>query len=343
MRNILLGTALLMCMISLQARAATVDWVSGDVTYSHLKGEWRDLKLGRNLVSGDMVQTGWGGEAVLLENGGRIHIMENSRFTVSEKYEQEEKRSAFMLFLGRLRFKLGKGGGNEPEIQTQTVNLTIRGTDFEVGSGYDGSTLVLLEEGSVAVQGRTSELVLEGGEGTEVPFGEEPVEKFRLITRVIDWGQWFTRTQEAVEGNEELLLARILDRFTDIQTQINDHERLRAEALAEKEQLIQERDRLLARGEDEEASRVSREAGGRSKLAFHARVNVRFLALSSIGLYDMAQRIYAGIPRPTAEVEETYARITRVYTWIEERYILEGDRERLEKQAERKRGCSSLF
>ncbi|MFW6181199.1 MAG: FecR domain-containing protein [Spirochaetota bacterium] len=343
MRNTLLGTAVLLCLVSLPVQAATVDWVSGEVTYSRRQGDWRNLEVGTDLVAGDMVQTGWGAEAVLLEDGGRIHIMENSRFTVSEKYEQEEKRSAFMLFLGRLRFKLGKGGEKEPEFQTQTVNLTIRGTEFEVGSGYDGSTLVLLEEGNVVVRGRTRELVLDEGEGTEVPFGEEPEEKFRLITRVIDWGQWFARTRDAVEGNEELLLARILDRFTELQAQIREQEHLREEALAEKERLIQERDRLLARGEDEEASRVSREAGGKSKLAFHARVNVRFLALSSIGLFDMAQRIYAGIPRPTAEVDETYAGITRVYIWIEERYILEGDRERLERQAEKKRGCSSLF
>lgn len=343
MRKALLGIAVLVFFIPLSMSAVTVDWVSGQVTYRHLQSAWRDLEVGTDLMPGDMVQTGLGGEATLLENGGKIFIQENSRFTVSEKYEREEKRSAFMLFLGRLRFKLGKGGGREPEIQTQTVNLTIRGTEFEVGSGYDGSTIVLLREGSVAVRGKKQELVLEEGEGTEVPFGEEPAEKFQLITRVIDWGQWFTQTQDAVKGNEELLLGRVLDRFTEIQDRIEEYERLREEALAEKEQLIQERDRLLARGENEEASRVSREAGGKSKLAFHSRVNVRFLALSSIGLYDMAQRIYSGIPDPSEGVEEMYREIRGVYTWIEERYILEGDRERLEKQAEKKRGCSSLF
>lgn len=343
MTKILVGIATLLLGLPLSVWGVTVDWVSGDVTYSHLRSDWREVEVGMELVPGDMIQTGVGGEATLLENGGSIYILENSRFTVSERYEKEEKRSAFMLFLGRLRFKLGKGGGEEPEVRTQTVNLTIRGTDFEVGSGYDGSTIVLLQEGSVAVQGKTRELVLDEGEGTEVPFGEEPTEKFQLITRVIDWGDWFAQTQDAVEGNEELLLTRILDRFTEIRTQIQEYERIREESLTEKERLIKERDRLLAEGEEDEASRASREAGSKSKLAFHSRVNVRFLALSSIGLYDMAERIFSGIQEPTSQAEGVFAEIKRIYTWIDERYILKGDRERLEKRAERKKGCSSLF
>jgi len=320
-----------------------VDWVSGNVTYSHLKSEWETLEVGMNLISGDIVKTGVNSETTLLDNGNEIYILANSSFTVSEKYEQEKKKSTFMLFLGRMRFKLGKSGEEEPDIQTQTVNLTIRGTEFEVGSGYDGSTIVLIKEGSVAVQGKKSELVLAEGEGTEVAFGEEPTEKFEVITRVIDWDAWFSESQEAVKGNETQLLGRILERFKEIDAQIKAYEVTRANAQHKKEEWLKQRDKLMAEGKNDEAAEYSKKAGGESKLAFHSLVNIRFLALSSIGLHDMAERIYTGIEKPPKEADELFDEIKKIYKGIEDKYILEGDRERLEKKAQKKKGCIKLF
>ncbi|MGQ9616139.1 MAG: FecR family protein [Spirochaetota bacterium] len=323
--------------------SVNVEWVKGDVRYSHLKGEWSELAVGMNLVSGDMVKTGIASETVLIENGGEILILENSTFTVSERYVQETQKSSFMLFLGRMRFKLGKASRVEPEIQTQSVNLAIRGTDVEVGSGYDGSTIVLTNEGSVAVQGKTRTLILAQGEGTEVGFGEEPVEKFNVMTRVINWDEWFSSSQEAVKGNELRLLERILEKFGDIQNQIKQYEDIRERALREKDQYISERDRLLTEGKKEEAGEYSRKAGEKSKLAYHSFVNIRFLALSSIGLNDMGERVYKGVVSPSDEMNEIYGQIQKIYKGIEDKYILEEDRERLEKRAQKKKGCIKLF
>jgi hypothetical protein len=322
---------------------AHVEWVAGDVSFSNVNDGWEELEVGMDLSPGDMVRTGASSEATLLHNGSEIHLLENSRFTVSEKYEEGKKKSSFMLFLGRIRFKLGKGRGEEPEFQTQTVNLTIRGTEFEVGSGYDGSTLVILQEGSISVEGREQQLVLNPGEGTEVGFGEEPAEKFTVMTRVIDWDQWASETRESVQGNEQELLRKILTRISDIKKQIEEYERIREQSQAERDRLVQERDRLLEDGRDEEASKTARQAGGESKRAFHALVNIRFLALSSIGLYDMSERIHAGVQQPSDQITETYTEIGQVYAWIRERYILEGDRERLEEKQTGRKGCSSLF
>jgi hypothetical protein len=204
---------LFILMVPIIALSVEVDFISGEVQYSHLKSDWKQLDIGMILVSGDIVKTGVNSEAVLRDKDNEIYISENSNFTISEKYEQEKKKPTFMLFLGRMKFKLGKSGASEPDIQTQTVNLTIRGTEFEVGAGFDGSTIVLIEEGTVAVQGKAEELVLEQGEGTEVAFGEEPTEKFEIITRVIEWDDWLASSQEAVQGNETQLLSRILDKL----------------------------------------------------------------------------------------------------------------------------------
>jgi len=323
--------------------AMEVDWISGNVNYSHLKGEWKKLDTGMQLIPGDIVKTGPASEATLIDDGVELYILENSTFSVAEKYLEEERKSNFMLFLGRIRFKLGHSRKDEPEISTQSVTLAIRGTEFEVGTGYDGSTLVVIQEGSVAVSGKKEELLLTRGEGTEVAFGEEPVEKFEVMTRVINWDQWFDYSREAVKGNEVKLLDRVFTRFREIQEKIKEYELIREKSLQEKKMFLGERDRLLKEGKEEEASEYSRKAGTKSKTAFHSIVNIRFLALSSIGLYDMAQRIYQEVEEPSPELEELFKNITEVYTGIEKAYIREGDREMLEKEAEQKKGCIKIF
>jgi hypothetical protein len=329
-------TVLFIVLIPLCLYPVEVDFVKGNVTFSHLGSGWKAVKVGTELVSGDMIKTGPASEASLTEEGMEIRVLENSTFTVSEKYENESRKPSFMLFLGRMKFKLGSGGEGEPEVQTQAVNLTIRGTDFEVGSGHDGSTIVLLNQGRVAVAGPSRELVLETGEGTEVPFGEEPVEKFEVMTRVIDWNAWFVLSKESVIGNEADLLSRVLLRFEDIEKRIAGYEELRAASLKEKEEHIRRRDAFQKAGRKDEAVEYSRLAAGKSRIAFHSVVNIRFLALSSIGLFDLAGSIYSGVKEPPRELADTFSSIQRIYKEIESKYILEGDRERLEKK-ERKR------
>jgi hypothetical protein len=330
-------------VIPLPLFSAAVDWVSGDVTYSHYRGDWNELEVGMDVTAGDIIKTGAQSEAILIEDGGEIHILENTEFSVSERYEKEQKQSALMLFLGRMKFKIGKGTGKEPQIQTQTVNLAIRGTEFEVGSGYNGSTIVLLTDGSVAVQGNREELILVQGEGTEVPFGEEPMEKFNVMERVIDWDEWFTLSEESIEGNELDLLQKMLVRFKELKDQIEEYEIIRKQSLEEKDAMIEKRDELYEAGKEEEATEYSIKAGDKSKRAIHALINIRFLALSSIGLYDMADRIYTGMEEPSKDIVTVFDEIQEIYRWIEEKYIREGDRERLEEKATQRKGCLSLF
>ncbi len=247
-----------------------VGFLKGKVSYSHLGSGWKTVKVGMELIPGDMIKTGPSSEVSLTDDVNEITVLENSTFTVSEKYENETQKQSFMLFLGRMKLKLGSGGKGEPEIRTQAVNLAVRGTDFEVGSGYDGSTVVLLKDGRLAVAGPSRELVLEAGEGTEVPFGEDPAEKFTVMTRVIDWNNWFVLSKESVKGNEADLLARILLRFEEIRNQIASYEELRASSLKEKEDLVRRRDELQKAGRRDEAVEYSREAAGKSRVAFHS-------------------------------------------------------------------------
>jgi hypothetical protein len=334
---------LLFFLVPVSLFPVSVDWVSGDVAFSHLKGEWKKLDVGAQLASGDIVKTGPYSETTLSDDGAEIHILENSTFTVSERYEDGRQKSSMMLFLGRMRFKLARAREKEPEIRTQTVNLSIRGTDFEIGSGYDGSTLVLLSSGVLAVRGKSQEIVLEGGEGTQVAFGEEPAEKFELITRVIEWETWLADTREAVKGNELELLSRILGRMREMDDQIGEYETLREQARELQQQFVQMRNSARDRNDVEAAAEFSRKAGEEGKAAYHLLMNIRFLALSSIGLQDLAAQTIGSVPEPDQQMRDTFEEINSIYGGIESKYIYEGDRETLEERASRKKGCLKLF
>jgi len=340
---LLCAIGLLLNFAPLHLFSVTVDWVSGDVTYSHLKSDWKELDVGMKLSPGDIVKTGLGSETTLIDDGTEVSILENSTFTVSEKYENDVRKAGFMLFLGRMKLKLSRVREDEPEIRTQTVNMTIRGTEFEVGSGYDGSTLVVLTDGVVVVRGKSKELVLQEGEGTEVAFGEEPTEKFETITRVINWDEWFSYTKESVKGNEQLLLNKFLLRFEELDAQVRDYEEIRANAEKKRDEYVTTREKLREEGRDEEANEYSRKAGAEGKIAYHSLMNIRFLALSSIGLYDMAVDIYSGVKEPSKELAGTFKKIQYIYDAIENKYIYKGDRERLEEKARKKKGCLKLF
>ena len=323
--------------------AVEVEWISGDVTYRHLVGNWKKLDIGYHLANGDVVKTGEGGEATLVDEDAFINISSNSRFTVSERYDNNKRKSSFMLFLGRLKFKLTKKSTNEPEIVTQAVNLTVRGTNFDVASGHDGSTLVIIENGVVAVSGKKRTLILKKGEGSQIKFGEEPTKKFKVLTKVINWDQWLAQSKENIKGNEGEILGKILKKFKEINSNIIKYETIRSESLKKKGEYIKLRDTKLAENKKDEATFYSKKAGLESKIAFHSIVNIRFLALSSIGLKDMADNIYKSIERPSENIKNVKANIDEIYNSIKIKYIRRGDRERLEKRSKKKKGCLSLF
>ena len=323
--------------------AVEVEWLSGDVNYKHMVGEWKPLNIGQHLVNGDVIKTGEDGEASLVDGDIFINISSNSEFTVSERVDNNKRRSSFMLFLGRLKFKLTKKSTNEPEIVTQAVNLTVRGTEFDVASGHDGSTLVVIKSGVVAVSGKEKSLILRDGEGSQIEFGKEPEKKFKVLTKVIDWDKWIVQSKENIKGNEYDILNRILDKFKEIDSEIKKYEAIRSESLKKKSEYIKLRDTSLAEGKKDAATFYSKKAGFESKKAFHSIINIRFLALSSIGLKDMADNIFKSIKKPSENVKDVKINIDKIYESIKSKYIREGDRERLEKKSKKKKGCLGLF
>lgn len=175
----------------LTAQEADVVYIDGFVDLKLADGERMEAFIGDYLEVGDTIITDKNSLAELeKENGSVIKIAEDTIFTFQELEQNGEKRSVFSTTIGAVSFKFNRFTGKEPLIATPGTVAGVRGTEFQVFAGADGSTLVIVESGKVEVeaQGRKVELLPE--EGVEVPAGGAPGDKFKVLRGQIDFSTW---------------------------------------------------------------------------------------------------------------------------------------------------------
>ena len=178
-------------ILSLFGQQADVVYLDGIVDLKLADGERMEAFIGDYLDIGDTIITGEDSLAELENpNGSVIKVAEDTIFTFQEIERNGEKRSVFSTTLGAVAFKFNRFTGNEPLIATPGTIAGVRGTEFQVFAGADGSTLVIVESGKVEVeaQGRSVELLPE--EGVEVPAGGAPGEKFEVLRGQLDFSSW---------------------------------------------------------------------------------------------------------------------------------------------------------
>ena len=115
-----------------------------------------DLDIGAGVENFDHFQTGEDGEIIIsLESPktpqSEISISPNTIFTVEiESFEQREK-TTLGLFAGAVGLKVKKLKGNQDyQVNSETVSMGVRGTEFSVQTSPAGDVLVSCESGSVA-------------------------------------------------------------------------------------------------------------------------------------------------------------------------------------------------
>ena len=138
--------------------------VEGKVEAVSESGERRTVLIGGQLRVGDTVETFENARAVFaLSDGSRLDLSESTVLEVNDVLPEEDSTSSFSLFLGRISIIALEMRGDDVVI---TPNLTcgIRGTQFTVGVAEDGSSVVSVQEGEVAVYSPN-----QGDEATAVP------------------------------------------------------------------------------------------------------------------------------------------------------------------------------
>ncbi|MBY0506309.1 MAG: FecR family protein [Bryobacteraceae bacterium] len=135
-----------------QGSAAQVVSVTGQV------GTFRDgfpwaLKVGDSLSPRQEVSSGPDGHAIFsLPDGSTWELFANSRATF--RASTGGVTDLLDLWIGRVKVHIQKLGGrpNPNRVTTPTAVISVRGTIFDVTVEEEDVTLVLVEEGQVAVQ-----------------------------------------------------------------------------------------------------------------------------------------------------------------------------------------------
>jgi hypothetical protein len=155
-----------------QDSLGSITSLSGTVEVKRAKGtEWTKAELTMPVCFGDQVKT--------LEDGTiTITFLDESLMTVHPDTHVAlntivsplEKRNSVLLFFGRVwnkvRRKIVQMRGYE--VQTPTAVLGVRGTEFEVGSYEDGTTLVRVASGGVMVDSEAEKTTVYENQGAQV-------------------------------------------------------------------------------------------------------------------------------------------------------------------------------
>ena len=169
----------------------TVAYVEGDVDLRDSSGDLWLVDFGDFMQVGETLITGRNGFAELEPGEASvIRVSSDTVFTLTEEEVGGKKKTVMSTPLGSVAYKFSKAFGTEPKIATASVVAGVRGTEFTVYAGSDGSSLILVDEGEVAVTSKGETVALTKEEGVEVAPGEAPGEKFERKGRPIDFSEW---------------------------------------------------------------------------------------------------------------------------------------------------------
>ncbi len=187
-----LGFAALFLLVAWAASAVPTDvtYTDGDTSEKLKSGVIQDAQIGDVLNTGDTIKTGSDGSAELNQKGVTIKISRGTVFTLMERATANGTRPVLSVALGSLKYKFDKISGDEPDIRTNGAVAGVRGTEFTVFAGADGSTLIAVDSGQVDVQSEGKTVQLAAAQGTEVPLGKPPGDPIPLKSDQIDYSKW---------------------------------------------------------------------------------------------------------------------------------------------------------
>jgi len=217
-RAIVLAAFLLVGALVASALPADITYSEGDTTLKLKNGKQQEAQIGDVLNTGDALRTGKDGQAELDQKGVTIRISHGTVFTLMEKSQAGQTSTVLSVALGSIKFRYDKITGSEPQVRTNGAVAGVRGTEFTVFSGADGSSLFAVDSGQVTVESEGKSVDLVAAEGVEVPLGKPPGDKFTVHRDQIDYSKW----------NEDKLSAMLSDpeeAMTNIETAMAAYEK----------------------------------------------------------------------------------------------------------------------
>ena len=128
------------------AQVASIDYLQGWVDLRYPSGDVVEAMIGDELEKDDTVITGDDGTATLARQGAaEIVINPNTVFSIREIDSGGQKETIMHTALGSVKFKFMRLFGIEPKISTPSSVAGVRGTEFTVYAGDEGSALFTVD------------------------------------------------------------------------------------------------------------------------------------------------------------------------------------------------------
>jgi ferric-dicitrate binding protein FerR (iron transport regulator) len=138
--------------VTAQGTPAKIRSLTGQVSVYRDGAPWA-LKAGDGVLPAQEVQSGPDGHAIFeLADGSTFELFPNSRATF--RNTAGTWSDLLELWIGRVKVHIQRVGGrpNPNRVTTPTAVISVRGTIFDITVEEPDETLVLVEEGQVAVQ-----------------------------------------------------------------------------------------------------------------------------------------------------------------------------------------------
>ncbi len=208
--------------MGLYAQSADITYIDGWVDIKS-RGDLQEALPGDVVHSGDSIITRDDSYAELEQQDlSTISIKPNSIFTIREREGSSGKETVLATTVGEVSFKFGKLFGKEPVIASPSMVAGIRGTEFTVYAGEDGSSLIAVTGGKVSVSAEGKTVDLNADEGVEVKPGQAPGEKFKLKGRELDFSTWNKKKYDALMANPVEGLKRLELQMDEFIRNINE-------------------------------------------------------------------------------------------------------------------------
>jgi len=217
--KLLLISLLMLGSTLLANNVATVTAIKGSATITRT-GSDIDAKLGSKLEEKDNIKTHENTKVQLIFSDETIiSLGKNSDFSVEEFLfeDGQEPIAKFSMIKGAMRTITGKIGKIAPQkfsVSTKTATIGIRGTNFTIIAGDDGSHQVYCTYGKISVTYNSQTYIVQQGYYVDIsPTGGVLIKEFNPDTlremRVAHFGiskhlnDQLSKTGEHVQGDEE--------------------------------------------------------------------------------------------------------------------------------------------
>lgn len=134
------------------------------------EGEEAYADIGTSIYAGDLIRTGLNGYVELEINTGptTVVVSEDTALYVKPQTGRGRTQTSFQLLRGDLDFVVNRLVGDESvSVDTGTVVLGVRGTEFQVRTSPDDSVAVGVTEGRVAVDREQEQVIADAGTAVE--------------------------------------------------------------------------------------------------------------------------------------------------------------------------------